>query len=110
MNQFKTDESQSNSQNETAKSATVSCRISTDWDEQLDSIALKSGKKKAELIRDSIARYLGREDVPRVMSEILELKQMISYTKKQNDRLLEQNKNLHQRLRTVEGKFKQLAG
>jgi len=38
------------------------------------------------------------------------LKQMISYTKKQNDRLLEQNKNLHQRLRTVEGKFKQLAG
>ena len=106
MNQFKTDESQANSQNETAKSATVSCRISTDWDEQLDSIALKSGKKKAEIMRDAIGNYLGEEDAPGVMSELLQVKELVVDTKKQIDRLLEQNKNLHGRL----GDLKQSAG
>ena len=105
MLQVETGNSQVSSQVETAKTATVSCRIIGEWDEKLEETANQLGKKKADVLRDAIGQYLGKE-MPTVLNEIVETKLMLADVQEKNERLLKQNLVLHKRLLWVEAKFK----
>jgi len=108
MLQVETGNSQVSSQVETAKTATVSCRILGEWDEKLEAISSKSGKTKAEVLREAIGIYLD-EEMPTVLNEIVETKLALTEVQSQNQILLKQNLVLHRRLQWVEDKFKKFA-
>ena len=105
MLQIETGNSQVSSQVETAKTATVSCRILGEWDEKLEAISSKSGKTKAEVLREAIGLYLD-EEMPTVLNEIVETKLLLADVQEKNERLLKQNLVIHKRLLWVEAKFK----
>jgi len=105
MLQIETGNSQVSSQVETAKTATVSCRILGEWDEKLEAVVNNSGKTKAEVLREAIGLYLD-EEMPTVLNEIVETKLLLADVQEKNERLLKQNLVIHKRLLWVEAKFK----
>lgn len=40
----------------------VGARVKEEWAEQIKVIALGSGRKEAEIVRDALAQYLGQTD------------------------------------------------
>lgn len=45
-----------------AESPMVGCRVPPEWHKKIRGIAIASGKKEAEVVRETIARYLGETD------------------------------------------------
>lgn len=43
-----------------AESPMVGARVPQEWQEQISAIALASGRKKAEIVREALGQYLGK--------------------------------------------------
>ena len=54
-----------------SESPMVGCRVPVEWQQKVRGIALASGRKEAEVVREAIAKYLGETD-PAAIKSILE--------------------------------------
>lgn len=45
-----------------ASSPMVGARVPHEWQQQINAIALASGRKEAEIVREALGQYLGRTD------------------------------------------------
>lgn len=55
----------------------VGARVPQDWQQQISAIALASGRKEAEIVRDAIAQYLGKTDPSSVKGAIADLQERV---------------------------------
>ena len=60
-----------------AESPMVGARVPQDWQQQISAIALASGRKEAEIVRDAIAQYLGKTDPSSVKGAIADLQERV---------------------------------
>ena len=54
-----------------SESPMVGCRVPVEWQQKVRGIAIASGRKEAEVVREAIAKYLGETD-PAAIKGILE--------------------------------------
>lgn len=45
-----------------ASSPMVGARVTQEWQQQISAIALASGRREAEVVREALGEYLGRTD------------------------------------------------
>ncbi len=53
-----------------AESPMVGARIPQEWQQQISAIALASGRKEAEIIREALGQYLGKTDLGNIKGAI----------------------------------------
>jgi RHH-type rel operon transcriptional repressor/antitoxin RelB len=60
-----------------AESPMVGARVPQEWQQQINAIALASGRKEAEVVREALGQYLGRTDPGSVKGAIADLQDRV---------------------------------
>ena len=61
-----------------AESPMVGARVPQEWQQQIQALALASGRKEAEIVREAIAQYLGKTDPVAVKGAIEDLQDRVA--------------------------------
>ena len=61
-----------------AESPMVGARVPQDWQQQISAIALATGRKEAEIVRDAIARYLNKTDPNSIKGALSNLQERVA--------------------------------
>ena len=61
-----------------AESPMVGARVPQEWQDMIGAIARASGRKEAEVIREAIAQYLGKNDPGSIKGAIADLQNRVS--------------------------------
>ncbi len=60
------------------ESPMVGARVPQEWQQQINAIALASGRKEAEVVREAIAQYLGETDPGVVKGALVSLEDRVA--------------------------------
>ncbi len=61
-----------------AESPMVGARVPQEWQQQISAIAIASGRREAEIIREALAQYLGQTDPAAVRGAIASLEDRVA--------------------------------
>jgi RHH-type rel operon transcriptional repressor/antitoxin RelB len=61
-----------------AESPMVGARVPLDWQQQISAIAISSGRKEAEIVREALGQYLGQTDPAAVKGAIADLQERMT--------------------------------
>ncbi len=61
-----------------AESPMVGARVPQEWQEQIQAIALASGRKEAEIVREALGQYLGRTDPGSIKGDFARLEERVA--------------------------------
>lgn len=56
-----------------AVSPMVGARVTQEWQQQISAIALATGRKEAEIVREALGQYLGKNDLGSIKGAISSL-------------------------------------
>jgi RHH-type rel operon transcriptional repressor/antitoxin RelB len=65
-----------------AESPMVGARVPQEWQEQISAIALASGRKEAEVVREALGQYLGKTDLGSIKGAITDLQERVEALKR----------------------------
>ncbi|WP_250126817.1 hypothetical protein [Chroococcidiopsis sp. CCMEE 29] len=60
------------------KSPMIGARVPQQWQQQINAIALASGRKEAEVVREALGQYLGKTDPGSVKGAIASLEDRVT--------------------------------
>lgn len=60
------------------KSPMIGARVPQEWQQQINAIALASGRKEAQVVREALAQYLGKTDPAAVKGAISDLQDRVT--------------------------------
>lgn len=66
-----------------AESPMVGARVPLEWQQQISAIALASGRKEAEIIREALGQYLGKNDPGSIKGAIASLEDRVTNLERQ---------------------------
>ncbi len=66
-----------------AKSPMVGARVPQEWQDMISAIALATGRKEAEVVREALGQYLGKNDPGRIKGAISSLKDRVADLERQ---------------------------
>jgi len=66
-----------------AESPMVGARVPQEWQQQINAIALASGRKEAEVVREALGQYLGKTDPRSVKGAISSLESRVADLERQ---------------------------
>ena len=66
-----------------AESPMVGARGPVEWQQQISAIANASGRKEAEIVREALGQYLGKNDPGRIKGAISSLKDRVADLERQ---------------------------
>jgi RHH-type rel operon transcriptional repressor/antitoxin RelB len=55
----------------------VGARVPQDWQQQISALATASGRKEAEIVREALGQYLGKNDPGSVKGAITDLQERV---------------------------------
>ena len=61
-----------------AESPMVGARVPQDWQQQINAIAAASGRKEAEVVREALGQYLGKNDPGSIKGAIAQLQDKVA--------------------------------
>ncbi len=61
-----------------AESPMVGARVPQEWQDMISAIALASGRKEAEVVREALGQYLGKTDLDSIKGVIADLQQRVA--------------------------------
>ena len=61
-----------------AESPMVGARVPQDWQQQISAIALAAGRKEAEIVREALGQYLGKNDPGTIKGTIADLQDRVA--------------------------------
>lgn len=65
-----------------AESPMLGAQVPQEWQQQIGAIAAASGRKKAEVVREALAQYLGKTDLAAVKGAIADLQDRVADLKR----------------------------
>ena len=66
-----------------AESPMVGARVPQEWQQQISAIALATGRKEAEIVREALGQYLGKNDLGSVKGAISSLEYRVADLERQ---------------------------
>ena len=66
-----------------AESPMVGARVPQEWQQQISAIALATGRKEAEIVREALGQYLGKNDLGSVKGAISSLESRVADLERQ---------------------------
>ena len=66
-----------------AESPMVGARVPVEWQQQISAIANASGRKEAEIVREALGQYLGKNDLGSVKGAISSLEDRVADLERQ---------------------------
>ena len=66
-----------------AESPMVGARVPVEWQQQISAIANASGRKEAEIVREALGQYLGKNDLGSVKGAISSLEYRVADLERQ---------------------------
>jgi RHH-type rel operon transcriptional repressor/antitoxin RelB len=61
-----------------AESPMVGARVPQEWQDMISAIALASGRKEAEVVREALGQYLGKNDLGSIKGAIASLEDRVA--------------------------------
>ncbi len=61
-----------------AESPMVGARVPQDWQQQISAIAAAAGRKEAEIVREALGQYLGKNDPGSIKGAIASLEDRVT--------------------------------
>ena len=61
-----------------AESPMVGARVPQEWQQQISAIALATGRKEAEIVREALGQYLGKNDPGSIKGAIASLEDRVA--------------------------------
>ncbi len=65
------------------ESPMVGARVLQEWQQQISAIALATGRKEAEVVREALGQYLGKNDPGRIKGAIASLEDRVADLERQ---------------------------
>jgi RHH-type rel operon transcriptional repressor/antitoxin RelB len=66
-----------------AESPMVGARVPQEWQQQISAIAVATGRKEAEIVREALGQYLGKNDLGSVKGAISSLESRVADLERQ---------------------------
>ncbi len=66
-----------------AESPMVGARVTQEWQQQISESALATGRKEAEVVREALGQYLGKNDLGSVKGAISSLESRVADLERQ---------------------------